>query len=84
MLVVTKFGTDRRFVDTEFHVGNPGGSPGGLKFNDYDLSYIFAVQADGDELAAIYEQDLAELVLQKRVVRWFGDRAQFIVANLKL
>jgi hypothetical protein len=40
------------------------------------------VQADGDELAEVYEQDLAPLTLGKPVVRWFGDQAKFVVGNL--
>jgi len=46
---------------------------------------VVRVQADGDELEAIYDQ-LEGLPKSKRgrVVNWYGDHAAFIAANLIL
>lgn len=41
------------------------------------------VQADGDELQIIQEQFTNTPMSKNRVVRWFGDDAKFIVANLR-
>ncbi len=47
--------------------------------------WVLEIQADGHELAVILQQiEGIPNAPQQRVVRWFGDHAQFIYANLKL
>ena len=56
----------------------------GKKMPDDYIHLIEFVQAHGDELQEIYRQfaHLPQARLAK-VVRWYGDHAKFIVANLK-
>jgi hypothetical protein len=48
-----------------------------------EVSNITEIQADGDELMAIFEKFPFKLVLKARVVRWFGADAQHIVGSLE-
>ena len=64
-------------VEQMWHVGEDLTLAGSV----YDVQ---EVQADGDELVEIYEQDLAYRSRVKNMVRWFGDQAKYIVANLKV
>ena len=51
----------------------------------HDVNSILDVIADGDELAAIVAQfDNISTTKYNRVVRWFGDMAAFIVANMEV
>lgn len=60
----------------------------GTKFDTWDqslerLKLLVEVQADGDELDFISVQySNIPMVARNRIVRWFGDDAKFIVANL--
>jgi hypothetical protein len=73
--------------DTDVERGNKGGwqwhvgekSP---FTNTAEILHIVEVQADGDELEHIYNKAIGvRSAYNARVVRWFGDDAQFIVAN---
>jgi len=51
----------------------------------HNVNSIIDVIADGDELAAIVAQfDNISTTKYNRVVRWFGDMAAFIVANMEV
>lgn len=62
----------------EWHVGDN-------KLGDIvgDSAFTVMVQADGDELAVINDEiQGVRKAYKKRVVRWFGEDARFIVENL--
>lgn len=46
------------------------------------VNFVREVQADGHELDHIHGNFSRIPEANKRVVRWFGDHAKFIVANL--
>jgi hypothetical protein len=60
----------------DWHVGesNP------VKY--FELEDVVVVQADGHELELIASWSGVPIPKDRRVVRWFGDTAKFIVANL--
>ena len=63
-------------MEKSWHVGE---SPISSEFIDY----IEVIQADCDELEYIFKKfSNIPYVSNKRVVRWFGDHAKFIVGNL--
>lgn len=63
----------------EWHVGDSKPS-----FTVAEIAKVECVQADGDELAYLDSSKFVNLpmVLGIRVMRWFGNHAKFIVANL--
>ena len=63
--------------DFEWHVGE---SPPILYG---DVKDVTEVQADGHELDYIINNMEGLPIAKTRVVRWFGDHARFIVANLR-
>ena len=74
---VRTYGVTTRTV--EWHVGEPLRSAAAV---------VTEIQADGDELNAIVDQGLFVIpknniaMPQRRVWRFFGDQAKFIIANL--
>ncbi len=44
--------------------------------------FVDWIQADGDELTAIYRKFDKLPYCNERVVRWYGDTAKFIIGNL--
>lgn len=81
MLHVVMQNTDPTSQEEEiaipWHVGEE------LKLTPIDIRYVLEVQADGDELQAVYEKfDNIPTSAWNRVVRWYGDHAKFIAANL--
>lgn len=60
----------------EWHVGEP--SP----IEHQDACGVTEVQADGDELLHVIDLFAGIPVRERRVLRWFGDDAKFIAANL--
>lgn len=79
-------GTERRTAD--WHLGQPLVGSHRLKFEPQPVVYyeavwtIIEIQVDGDELAAVIAAELLPFVPKLPVIRWFGETAQFIVANL--
>ena len=66
-------------IGNELHVGVT--VPLSLK---EDIRSVYLVQADGHELDFIFQQFHGLPFAQGRVVRWYGDHARFIVANINL
>ena len=70
-----------RYGEIQWHVGSKGLPP-------EHVPSVTEVQADGDELNAIVDQGLFVIprnniaMPQRRVWRFFGDQAKFIIANL--
>ncbi len=65
--------TSKKGIETQHHIGNP--LP---KIND-----AAEIQADGDELEKILNQtENFPYHIAKRVQKWRGDLAQFIVDNV--
>lgn len=51
--------------------------------SDLNIHQVVEVQADGEELEMILlRQENLPVPNRGRVMRWFGDHAKFIVANL--
>lgn len=65
-------------MEKQWHVNQP------LPFRPDDVQVVVEVQADCDELEAIKRQFINLPMTNGRVVRWFGDHARFIAANLKV
>jgi hypothetical protein len=64
-------------ISTGWHVGQPN------PINFHNVNKVVEVQADGDELLFIATQFRnIPMALKPSVVRWFGDDAKFIAANL--
>jgi hypothetical protein len=49
---------------------------------DIAAKYVIEIQADGDELEKIKREVAGIPMTNQRVVRWFGDDAKFIYANI--
>lgn len=73
---------------TEWHIGQELVGPVRLRHESQPVIYhhkvgtVIEIQADGAELDLIVKSELLPYVPNKKVVRWFGETAQFIVANL--
>ena len=68
---------DARVV-AEMHVGQA------VQFSLAEAFAVDVVQADGDELISLLGMfpNIHQPPAETRVVRWFGDEARFIAANL--
>lgn len=70
-----------------WYVGDPAPTepdPAQWRPGSVAVGLIVEVEASGGELEWIYRniQGLPAMVKDKKSVRWFGDHAKFIVANL--
>ena len=82
MLVVDYAEFDETPLCMSFHVGD--GSIFESVSRNFGDNTKLIVQADGDELEIIRDNFTNLPMTDKRVVRWHGDFAWFIVANIKL
>jgi len=71
--------TDSDDKEYKWHVGNE------RLAMLFEPEKVVMVQADGDELTAIFEQfrNIPAASGLCRVVRWYGDHAKFIAANIQ-
>jgi len=83
LYIVVRHEHPENYLKPDYETGWHIGEQNPFQHRHAEIERVIEVQADGDELAYIYNKfnNLPTMPL-RRVVRWFGDHAKFIAANL--